>query len=879
MPLTPGTTLGPYEILEPIGAGGMGEVYRARDRNLNRDVALKALPAALANDDDYLARFQREAQVLASLNHTNIAAIYGLESQAIVMELVEGQTLAERIARGPIPLDEALPIARQIADALEAAHEKGVVHRDLKPANVKVTPEGVVKVLDFGLAKTNSVAAASDPQNSPTLTIRGSDAGLIMGTAAYMSPEQVRGKPVDKRADIWAFGLVLAEMFTGKPLFKGETVSDILAAVIREQPSLEAVPPHLEPVLEKCLRKDVRQRWRDIGDVRIALEEAQPADLPRRVPARHAAVPWAIAALLAVALGLALLFLPSHAPEQPLLRLPVELGPNASIHGVDAGTLIISPDGSRLVFGTKGADGQTQLAVRALDQAKPTALSGTEGARMPFFSPDGKWIGFNAGGKLKKISAEGGAVTTLCDAPNFRGGAWTTDGFIIAALDTQGPLVRITETGGFFKPLIELDKKAGEATQRWPQLLPGGKVVLFTSHSITGNYEDATIAAQSLVSGQRSVLWKGGSFGRYAPSGHLLFVHSGTVFAAPMDLARLKLTGQPSPVVEAVVSNAVSGGAGFDFSRNGVFVFLSGESTQHESIYWMMNSVAPQLVSTIPGAFSLRLAPDGRRFALSISEGSGRYVWIYDAERETRTRLTSDGASDNPIWSPDGSHICYVAQVGAANELQCARADGVGQKTKLYSSASGIAPGAFSPDGKRLCFAVQAAGTGMDIWIVPVESLPDGGLKPGAPEPFLQTPFNEAQAEFSPDGRWIAYMSDETGRQEVFVRSFPGPGSRWQISNGGNFPVWSRNGHELFYISGERMMAVSYRAARDSFIAEKPRLAVDHFVNPSYYRRFDVAPDGKRFAQLRPLLSSSDKASTEVIFLLNFFDELRRRSK
>ncbi|HYL36981.1 MAG TPA: protein kinase [Bryobacteraceae bacterium] len=876
MPLAGGTRIGPYEILTPIGAGGMGEVYRARDTKLEREVAIKVLPAAVAEDPDRLARFEREAKVLASLNHPNIAQIYGVEQRALVMELVEGEAL-----KGPLPLDTALNYASQIADALEAAHEKGITHRDLKPANIMITVAGVVKVLDFGLAAVaQSPTATSDPAQSPTLTMGATQAGTLLGTASYMAPEQARGKPVDKRADIWAFGCVLYEMLAGEKAFDGEDVAEVLAAVIHKEPDLSRLPEQVRGVVERCLRKDPRQRMRDIGDVRLALNEPQIPEKLSRKSARPI-LPWALTTLLAGALAIALVVLWPRPVDRPLMRLSVELGAEAFLEGptTNTGTFALSPDGSRLVYGTRGADGQTRLAVRRLDQAQAVVLAGTEGGVIPFFSPNGQWIGFSAAGKLKKISAEGGAATVLCDAPNFRGAAWTEDGFIIAALDTQGPLVRVTENGGFYKPLTQLDKAAGESTHRWPQVLPGGKTILFTSHTTTGNYEDASIVAQSLATGQRSVMVKGGSYGRYVPAGFLLFVHSGSLLAARMDADQLKLTGEPAPVVEAVASNAVSGAGGFDFSRNGLLVFQSGESVHQESIYWVSDTGTPQLVSSLPGAFTLRLAPDGLRVALSVDQGSSRDVWIYDLQRDTRTRLTFQGSSSNPIWTRDGLDIVYAAQLAGSNEIQSVRADGTGDVVHLYSSPSALQMGSFSPDGKRLAFAIQAAGTGADIWSMPVERLPGGNLKGGPPEPFLKTPFNEQDAEFSPDGRWLAYTSSDSGRPEVYVRSFPGPGGRWQISNGGgSFPVWSRKGHELFYIGSDRMMVASYQIGRDSFSAEKPRVWTEHFINPTpFYRRFDPVPDGRRFLQLRPLLSAGKESPTELTFLLNFFDELRRR--
>jgi len=872
--------MGPYEILLPLGAGGMGEVYRARDSKLNRDVAIKVLSAPLANDADYMARFQREAQILASLNHPNIAVIYGLEDRGIIMELVQGFTLSERIAQGSLAPEEALAIATQVTEGLEAAHEKGIVHRDLKPGNIMITGDGRVKILDFGLAAIAQQASAkSDPETSPTLTVSATPAGMILGTAAYMSPEQARGKPVDKRADIWAFGCVFYEMLTGAKPFSGEDVAEIVGAVIHKEPELARVPSQFRDLIERCLRKDPRRRMRDIGDVRLALEE--PPGVNGNTPTlTRPILPWAAAALLAIALLISLLVLRPRPADLPMMRLPVELGPSAFLEGpaTNNQTFAISPDGSRLVYGARGADGQKRLAIRKLDQAHPVLLAGSEGGLIPFFSPDGHWIGFTAGGKLKKIPVEGGAVTVLCDSPNPRGAAWTEGGYIIASLDTHSPLMRVPETGGSPTPLLDLDNNSGESTQRWPQILPGGKTLIFTSHTSTGNYENAAIVAQSLTGGKRKLLWKGGSYGRYAPPGYLLFVHSGSLFAARMNADQLSLSGQPLPVVEGIAMNAVSGGGGYDFAPNGLLVFQSGESLHQESIYWISSAGPSQLVATFPGAFAMRLAPDGQRIALSADQGSGQDIWIYDLQRATRTRLTFGGSNINPIWTPDGKDVVYVSVLPGSNELRSIRSDGTGEPNRLYSSPMGIQTSSISPDGKHLLFAVQAAGTGGDVFAMPLERTAAAALTGGPVEPFVKTAFNERHPEFSPDGRWVAYASDETGRYEVYVRPFPGSGGRWQISNsGGALPVWSRKGSELYYLESDHMMVVAYRSTRDSFAAEKPRMWTDHFVNPSAYRRFDLSSDGKRFLQLKPLTSADDKSPTELTFVLNFFDELRRR--
>ena len=615
MPLSAGDTLGPYEILAPLGAGGMGEVYRARDSKLNRDVAIKILPAALSNDAQYMARFEREAQMLAALNHPNIATVYGIEQGALVMELVEGADL-----KGPLPPEEAIEVARQIAAGLEAAHEKGIIHRDLKPANIKLTPAGVVKILDFGLAKSaneSSAASGSNPTISPTLSMAMTQAGMILGTAAYMSPEQARGKLVDKRTDIWAFGVVLYEIVTGKRLFEGEDLTETLAKVVRDQPDLSGVPARVRPLLERCLEKDPKKRLRDIGDMELLL--AAEADKGvRRGPGGPPHKLWPVVAgvstLALFVAGVLLYNATRPAPLRPLIRLNAEIASDTPLARVGGGNMLaLSPDGSRLALTLRGADGKVRLYTRLLNQGQVTPLAGTEDASFPFFSPDGQWIGFADDGKLKKISVEGGAAVTLCDAPSLRGASWGDDGNIVAALDVTGVLSRVPSAGGTPVPVTKLN--TGEVTHRWPQVLPGSQAVLFTPSTRTGAYDDANIDVISLKSGERKTVERGGFSPRYLPTaagtGHLIYLHQSTLFAVPFDPGRLATTGSPAPILEDVSSNTTAGGD-FAFAQNGTFVYLAGKGLAGGwSISWVDGSggaLCPHSRCTLRSAVTPRRA-------------------------------------------------------------------------------------------------------------------------------------------------------------------------------------------------------------------------------------------------------------------------------
>lgn len=625
-----GETLGHYQIGEQLGRGGMGEVYLADDISLNRKVALKFLPEAFTGDPERMARFEREAKLLASLNHPNIAAIYGLEQaegkRFLVLELVEGETLAQRLSRGPLPFDEALGICRQIAEGLEAAHEKGVIHRDLKPANVMITEGDKVKILDFGLAKALSgETQAADASQSPTITEAMTRPGVILGTAAYMSPEQAKGKSVDKRADIWAFGCILYECLTGKRAFEGETVTETLAAVLTKEAALEKVPAKVRLLLRRCLERDPKKRLRDIGEAMAWIESA-----PEAAPAKRPWLAWSVAGVLALVAGTALWspWRGLRMYDKPLLRFEVDLGSEVQSAFMNGPGVIISPDGNRIAFVSK-----SRLFTRRLDQAKATELAGTEGAFGPFFSPDSRWIAFASGGKLKKISVEGGAAISLCDAPLLRGGSWGDDDTIIAALSARGPLSRIPSAGGTPAPATELIQ--GEVTHRWPQILPESRAVLFTAHTFGGGFDNANIEVLSFKDGRRKTLKRGGTYGRYLPSGHLVYFNRGTLFAVPFDLDKLKVRGTAVPVLE-LTPLSPNGSADFSFSQNGILVYRGSEAAGGLwTLQWLDGTGMTQALPAKPGQLGTpRVSPDGKLLALSISTGSNLDIWTYDWKRD-----------------------------------------------------------------------------------------------------------------------------------------------------------------------------------------------------------------------------------------------------
>jgi Tol biopolymer transport system component/predicted Ser/Thr protein kinase len=902
MPLTSGTKLGPYEIVSPIGAGGMGEVYRARDTRLDRTVAIKVLPAHLADTPDAKQRFEREARAVSALNHPNICTLFDVGSQDsteyLVMEYIEGETLATRLEKGALPLDQSLRIGIEVADALDKAHRAGIIHRDLKPGNIMLTKSGA-KLLDFGLAKaTLPLASGGTLTAMATRTTPMTQAGMIVGTFQYMSPEQVEAKELDARSDIFSFGSVLYEMLTGRAAFQGRSQLSVASAILEKDPepmsTLQPMtPPALDRTVRKCLAKDSEDRWQTARDLLLELKWIAEAGSQAGVPAPVAShrknrerTAWAIAALLALIAIVSTIGYVQRAPKPAqLMRLSAELGADVALYTDFGADAVLSPDGTRLVFVAAGADKIQRLYVRSLDQMQATVLSGTEGVRDPFFSPDGQWIAFFAGGKLKKISVQGGAVVTLCDAPTDRGGSWGDDGSIVFAAGNREGLSKVSSAGGKPEPLTTLNQQAGEVTHRWPQVLPGSKDVIYTDHTSGGQFDDADIAVYSTVSGKVKTVLHGGSYPRYLPSGHLVYVHNSTLFAVPFDSTRLEVTGQSAPVVEGVASNPSHGGAQFSFSDSGAFVYVAGSAVNLDvSIYWMDAAGKFTPLRETPGNYdNPAISPDGKRLAMDITNGNRTDIWVYEWERDTLTRLTFKGdANFDPVWTPDGQRIVYEStEKGKVGNLWWIRADGGGDAQRLTEGKYAQIPWSWSPDARTFAFFQNNPGTGWDIMTMPVEGSEKTGWKPGEPKPFVNTPATEVNPAFSPDGRWIAYYSNESGPAEVYVRPFPGPGGKWQISTGGGLmPEWSRNGKELFYrTSDSKIMVVSYTTSGDSFHADKPRLwSPGQFTTRGTSLNYALHPDGKRFAVLKA--GNGETAPPPInkaSFIFNFFDELRRK--
>jgi len=906
MPLSAGDKLGPYEILAKIGAGGMGEVYRARDPRLKREVAIKVLPETFTADPARMARFQREAEVLASLDHPNIGAIYGLVeaggTQALVLSLIDGPTLDERIATGALPLAEASAIAQQIIAALEYAHERGVIHRDLKPANVKITPDGAVKVLDFGLAKVlDDEFTPTSGVDSPTMTLGHTRAGVILGTAAYMSPEQAVGKTADRRSDIFSFGAVFYEMLTGRRAFTGDSGPEILVAVAKDDPDWSKLPAStprsLRDLLARCLTKDRRQRMQAIGEARIAMErpptaemEAAPAPSQGQRAIRLSYLGWVAAAVFAIAaLALWAPWRSAQTIERPLVRLDVDLGADITLPPPETSgnTVVISPDGMRLAYVATVSDGATRLFTRRLDQAKAAELPGTQGALGPFFSPDGQWIGFFAANKIDKISVEGGAVVPVGDAVGV--GSWGEDGNIYTNVGLAG-LFRIPSSGGSAAKLTDLES-GKEFVHADAQLLPGGKALLFTSYALPPGPDTANVEVFTFADRRRKVLVRGGVYGRYLPTasntsskiGHLIYGSRGSLFAVPFDLERLELRGTALPVLDNVANDPQSGKPQVEVSGNGTVVYRTGSSAGSGmmTVQWVDRSGAAQPLLAKPGLYQggATLSPDGKRLAMQVREGAVDQVWVYDWQRDASTKLTfSGGPYVSPIWSPDGR---FIVTGSLATGMYWIRSDGSGQPQQLTQSKAIQAPWSFAPDGKRLAFTEidLAGGQTPQIWIVSMEET-GGQWKAGKPEQFLKTKSVDQFPQFSPDGRWLAYESNESGIFEVYVRPFPlpasGQGGKWTISTGGGqFPVWSRTGNELLYQAGDQVMAVSYAVKGETFVADKPRVWIPKLGGAQI---FSLAPDGRRIAVVTPAQApEAPKADHQVIFLFNFFDELRRR--
>jgi eukaryotic-like serine/threonine-protein kinase len=862
----------------------MGEVWRARDSRLSRDVALKVLPTAFTRDPDRLSRFRREAQVLAALNHPNIAAIYGFEEsdgvQALVLELVDGPTLADRIAQGPIPFDAVLSIARQLVEALEAAHEQGIVHRDLKPANIKLRPDGTVKVLDFGLAKLADPVASGlhtghSVASSPTLTTPAmTQLGMILGTAAYMSPEQAAGKPVDKRADIWAFGAVLSEMLTGKRLFEGETIAHTLASVLTKEPNWSTLPEHVQRLLRWCLEKDPKQRLRDIGDAKRLLVHQESSDLARR-DKLASNLRWKVGAAAVTALAIpALAITLVHFREEPLrpqvLQYTIPSPENGRID-----TFELSPDGHYVVIALVGVRG-FPLWIRALDSPQARALPGTEGATHPFWSPDSRYIGFFAQGKIKKVAVSGGPAQVLADAPSGRGGTWNRDAVIVFNPGFGAGLSRISASGGDLVSITE----AASGTHGFPQFLPDGRRFLYLAFG----GKESGIYLGSLDSKESRRLQPDNTNPRYLPpgtghtSGYLLFVREQTLMAQSVDPQTLNANGEAFPVVEQVSRGRRTGDVYslYSISDENLLIYQTGAEGAGFEHTWFDRS--GKELETVGGRILSRrfaLAPNNKRVVVERSNDQfiTSDLWISDLEHRTDTRFTVDASVNTfPVWSPDGRRIVFNStRSGGIANLYGRAIDTAGPDELVLESREPKFPFDWSRDGRFVIFVNQSPKTNLDIWALPIQTGSTAELGARTPVPLVQTRFQEWMGQLSPDGRWLAYLSDESGRVEVYVQRFspaeaaagkPVSG-KWQVSTaGGAQPRWRGDGKELFYLAPDRkLMSVDVTSDGETFQRTAPRALFEMRANVAasglYVYRYAPAPDGQRF------LVSTD-ASTEA---------------
>jgi len=867
-----GALLSHYRLEEPIGAGGMGEVWRATDTALDRSVAVKILPEAFSEDPQRLARFEREARLLASLNHANIAVIHGLHHAGgihfLAMELVTGQDLAQRIQRGAIPVEEALVIARQVAEGLEAAHESGVVHRDLKPANIQITPDGKVKILDFGLAKAFEADSGSSQAGlslSPTMTAAATQAGMIIGTAAYMSPEQARGRSVDRRADIWAFGCVLYEMLTGRRLFDGETVSDTLAGVLKTEPDMTALPsgtpPGIRNLLRRSLVKDPKQRLQAIGDARIAIEEtlATPAradDTPGTAPLRRGSrtterVAWLLAAALA---GLCVML--------ALGRKPAGLGPAVVRTSINppaksrfdstqsrSGSLSISPDGRHLTFSLQTMTGEQSLWIRSLDSFEARPLNGTRNATWPFWSPDSQQIAFFADGKLKRIDLTGSPAITICDARDGRSGDWSRDGVIIFSPHPTAPIHSVPAAGGQPQPVTALDEEHGETTHRWATFLPDGRHFIYMAgiHNAGIMSETNAVYLAELGKQERGRLLLARSNVAYA-AGHLLYVRDHVLLAQPFDVDRLELVGDASPIGEDVQYDAGFFRAVFAVSETGVVVYGTGATLSGSILAWVgRDGKEIARVADLAAYDNLALAPDAKRVAFSLTDtDSGTSdIWIQDLARGVRSRLTFGPFRQiSPIWSPDGQQVAYAVS-SLHDDLFIRPANG-GKDEELLRSEQDKEATDWSRDGRYIVYNQldTTPSSRAGVWILPLADRTK-------PHPFVDTEAKEEYGRLSPDGHWMLYTSDESGREEIYVAPFPGPGGKWQVSlAGGTRGWWVGGGAEIVFLAPDRtLMSMAVRTTGSSFEADTSRPLFRALLSGS----IAVTSDGQRFLMgMRP---------------------------
>ena len=857
MPLTPGDKLGPYEIRALIGKGGMGEVYRAHDDRLRRDVAIKL------SKDQFTDRFTREARTIASLNHTNISHLYDVGPNYLVMEYVEGADL-----KGPLDFDDALPIIQQLIDGIEAAHEKNVIHRDLKPANIKITPEGVVKILDFGLAKAMEPAHDIDPENSPTLTMGGTVAGTILGTAAYMSPEQAKGKTADKRSDVFSFGVVLYELLTGKRLFQGDSVVEILGGVLNKQADISVAPARVHKLLNWCLEKDRKLRLASISDARHLLLPSATPEPVTPVPTKGRTwLPWAIATFVLLALipGNVLHYLETP-PPQPALNtslLPPE-NTDFDFNGLSA-LPAISPDGTRIVFGARPKTGRKQLWLRRLDSATAQPLPGTEDAGLPFWSPNSRWIAFVQGTKLKKIDIQGGPPIPITDLPAiFRGGTWGPDDVILYSID-DNPILRVAASGG------KAVAVSASRNDRYPWFLPDGRHFLY----VTAQTLDMPVQVGSLDEPAKpaKVVAQANSPAVYA-QGHLLYLRETTLMAQAFDAGRLETAGEAMPLAEGIPTfGALVRVGGFAVSPAGLLAFMNGFGAGQTQLRWKdrQGKLLGDFGERISVTGNIAISPDQKNVAVAF--GGPLDVWIYNAARALPTRLTFDIATDRePVWSPDGKTIYFSSNRGRGNfNLYRKASNGTGTEELFLEDEADKTPVAFSPDGRLLLYYRNDSKTQSDIWVLPVG--PETGNAKPQPRVFLQTPFSELRAQFSPEGQWVVYQSNESGQNEIYVAPFPGPGGKRQISSGGGIkPRWRRDGKEIFYLTDEgQLMAAEVLARNGTLEVGKLQKLFDGIVTARGYL-YDVSADGQKF-----LVADEGGAASRPLTLLQNWTALLRK--
>jgi len=899
MPIEAGQTLLHYQIVEKIGEGGMGVVWRAVDTTLDREVAIKVLPDAFAADADRLARFEQEARLLASLNHPNIAAVYSVHqhegARYLAMEFVEGEDLAQRLKRGRLAPDESMKIALQVADALETAHDSGVIHRDLKPANIQLTPAGKIKVLDFGLAKAFSPEAASgDPSLSPTMTSVGTLAGMIIGTAGYMSPEQARGREVDRRADVWAFGCVLYEMLTGRRTFDGETISDTLASVLKVDPDWDALPddtpPALRRLLRRCLTRDADERLSHISGARLPLRETLDGEVETHVAAAPAdsvtptsqwarVLPWALVILMTVVSVAALMQTTKKTtatPDAELLTLFAPFPDGHTIPNDQMGVMALSPDGKTLALVLE-SDGAKHLYTRRMGSSAFTQLPVTEAATSPFFSPDGQWVGFIANDKLKKISVDGGNPMTLAEADgNNRGVSWGADDRIVFSPHYTTALMQVGGSGGEPTPLTTLEAGRGERTHRWPHAVPGEDVVLFTVGAMDSpeSYDQSDIDAVRPSNGERRTVLRGASMARYVPTGHLIFAREGFLFAVKFDIKTLAIEGSPVPVVENVMGMRSSGVVHAGVATNGLLAYISGSPRSRESrmVWRRRDGRSEPLPAAVAGYVSPSLSPDGQQIAVGLEGETTFDIWTYNIGRDTLTRLTFEGDNNWPVWSPDGERVAFSSvRNDALMSAYSKSADGSGSAEQIFSPEGKpnwgqTSPSDWSPDGRFLVMEFTNEH-GPNVLAYDFEE--------GQERILMETPATEEKPTLSPDGKWLAYTSDESGRTEVYVRQFPEGRGKWQVSTeGGSFPRWSPDGRLLFFRRQGRLMEVDVDIRDGSFQADRPRQVLDGFPSITSDIDYDVLG---RDTFLVVELAGDETAAQGVTVVVNWLDELRRR--